>query len=89
MRLLFKVKGVLELSGIGCVVSPEIPPEMASDIRVKDRIQLRTPEGRQIDTHISLFFTRRPKGEGRFVAIVLPRDVSKSHVPIDTEVWHL
>jgi translation elongation factor EF-Tu-like GTPase len=93
MRLLFKVEDVFEISGRGCVIMTSIPAESVFKIRLKDQIQLRTPDGRVFDTQIAgIEFAHGTKQDGSKVsrmAIILPRNIPKEDVPSGTEVWVL
>jgi hypothetical protein len=67
-----------------------IPAEAAFEIRVKRPIQLRTHDGRVLDTYIAAIeFVKRQDGGGRRTAIMLPRDLVKQDIPTGTEVWLL
>jgi hypothetical protein len=88
MRLLFKVEDVFDISGRGCVMAPVIPDNLDFKIRVHDRIQLRTPNGRVLETHIaSLELLKAQDGSPCRMAIMLPRDLVKQDVPVGTEIW--
>jgi hypothetical protein len=90
MLILFKVEDVFEISGRGCVITPVIPADAAFKIRAKDPIQLRTPDGRVLDTHIAALEFLKPQDGGACrTAIMLPRDLVKRDVPSGTEVWLL
>jgi len=93
MTLLFKVQDVFDISGRGCVIVPVIPEDLDFKIRAKDKIQLHTPDGRLLDTHIaSIEFLYGEKEGGRKgcrMAIMLPREFVKKDVPIGTEIWLL
>jgi hypothetical protein len=88
MRLLLKVEDVFNIAGRGLTLAPAIPDNLGFAIRPKDRIQLRTPNGRALDTHIASFSLSRPIGGGpTTVALELPSDIRRDDVPIGTEVW--
>ena len=88
MKLILKIEDAFDISGVGCVVAPEIPDDLGFKIKPKDRIQLRTPEGRVLDTQIDAFASGRPTGSiRRRYPIVLPDPFSKCNIPIGTEVW--
>jgi hypothetical protein len=53
MSLLLRIEYVFEVSGRGCVITPVIPADATFEIRAKDPIQLRTPDGRVLDTYIA------------------------------------
>jgi hypothetical protein len=90
MRLILKVEDVFDVAGRGLSLAPAIPTNLGFEIRPKDRIQLRTPSGRILDTHIASFSFGKPIGGGRtIVAIELPPDIPRDDVPIGTEVSFL
>ena len=89
MKLLFKVEDKFEISGRGCVIVPAIPEGLDFRIRAKDQIELRTPDGRVLQTHIaSIEFAKQDVRPCRMV-IMLPPDIAKQDVPTGTEVWFL
>ncbi len=65
----------------------EDPRRFRFAVRPNDAVQLRTPDGRILDTHIAYFSSGKPSGGRRFYDIVLLRDLQKRDVPIGTEVW--
>jgi hypothetical protein len=90
MKLILKIEDAFDISGAGCVVTPEIPKNLGFNVRAKDPIQLRTPEGRVLDTYIDEFMSGRPRfSRYRLYCIVLPSPFSKRNIPIGTEVWLL
>jgi hypothetical protein len=90
MRILFKVEDVFEVSGRGYVITPVIPADATFEIRAKDPIQLRTPDGHVLDTYIAAIeFLKLQDGGGCRTAIMLPRDLVKQDIPTGTEVWLL
>ena len=89
MRLLFKVEDVFYISGRGCVIVPAIP-EGLGFIRAKNQIELRTPDGRVLQTHIASIELAKPQdGSPCRMVIMLPPDIAKQDVPTGTEVWLL
>jgi translation elongation factor EF-Tu-like GTPase len=90
MTLLFKVEDVFDISGRGCVIAPVVPAGADFKIRAKAQIQLRTPDGRVLETHIASIELLKPQdGSACRIAIMLPRDLVKQDVPTGTEVWLL
>jgi|KBSMisStaDraftv2_1062788.scaffolds.fasta_scaffold650157_1 hypothetical protein len=88
MQLLFKVEDVFDLAGRGCVLVPAIPEGLDFRVRPKDQIQLRTPCGRLLETHIDAIELVKPLDGGPCrMAIMLPRELVKEDVPPGTEVW--
>jgi hypothetical protein len=59
------------------------PSEAEFRFRIKDPIQLRTPEGRILNTHIDAV----EFANGTRMVIGLPRELTKQDVPIGTEIW--
>jgi len=87
MRFLFKIEDVFEISGRGCVIVPAIPEGTDFKIRARDAIQLRTPEGRTLNTYIrAVEMVKVAAGPCR-IAIMLPPDVLKQDVAEGSEVW--
>ena len=78
------------LRSYGCVALFKFLSQ-AAPVRVKDRIQLRSPDGQVRDTYIAGF--EHVKGNLLYardvesVGIVLPPEISKADVPPGTEVW--
>jgi hypothetical protein len=88
MTLLFKVEAVFDISGRGRVIAPAVPAGADFSIRVNDQVQLRTPDGRVLDTHIaSIDFLNPQDGSTCRMAIMLPHDLAKQNIPTGTEVW--
>src|SRR5215469_15632445 len=74
MRFLFKIEEVFEISGRGCVIVPAIEGTDFK-IRARDAIQLRTPEGRTLNTHILAVELLKVAAGPCRIAIMLPPDV--------------
>lgn len=88
MRLILTVDDGFDITGVGLVLGPKIPDNLGFAVRPKDSIQLRIPDGRVLETHISCFASGRPIGGGcRVCNIALPLDLAKQDVPIGTDVW--
>jgi hypothetical protein len=89
MSFLFKIErvmGVNELPGRRCVIIPRVPEGSDCGIQARDVIQLRTRDGRTLDTHVhAVGWLNKSKGGSR-IAIFLPSDVRTQDVPIGTEV---
>jgi hypothetical protein len=91
MTFLSKVEDCFEISGRGCFIVPGVPRsgENIPHVQERDRIQLRTPDGRVIDTYVMSFSVfSGPKAKDCF-PIRLPLEITKETVPIGTEVWHI
>lgn len=87
MTHLFKVEDVFDL-GRGCVIVPPIPSSLEFNVRAKDQIQLRSPDGHVLDTHIASIELSKPAdGSACRAAIMLPREIIKKDIPVGTEVW--
>jgi hypothetical protein len=91
VTLLAKVVDSFALSFGYCVVWFEFLAEDGR-IRVKDRIRLRTPDGRVRDTHVTgiervKYSLLASEADRRKVGISLPPDIAKQDVPPGTEIW--
>jgi hypothetical protein len=65
---------------------------LAGTVRIKDPIQLRTPDGQVRDTYIAAFEHVKhsllgPPPDKDVVGLCLPPEVTKEDVPAGTEVW--
>ena len=89
MRLLFKVEDVFDITGRGCVLASVVPDGLDFKIRAEDRIQLRTPSGRLVETHIASIELLKIRDGPCRMAIMLPRELTKSDVPVGTEIWYI
>jgi hypothetical protein len=82
-----KIEDTFQISGRGLIVMVQVP---SSDLnlRVNDQIQLRTPEGRILDTRVAAIeILCGPKVDPRLRAISLPSNITKQDVPRTMEVW--
>lgn len=93
MTLLAKVQDSIELpssvKSYRCVIVIKL---LGGRIRVKDPIQLRTPDGQVRDTYIAGFEHLKysllgPPPDKDRIGICLPRELTKEDVPPGTEVW--
>jgi hypothetical protein len=88
--LLSEVTDVFFIEGRGCVILPGAPYPSATIpvLRRGSPITLRRPDGSQIATHIQELemINRRPPVP--FVPIFLRTPISKSDIPVGTEVWY-
>ena len=89
MRLLCKVEDVFEITGRGCVLTPGLSETTAADIqiRAKDSIQLRRPDGSVVRTHTHAVEILDGPNKRWCVPVLLPPEFTKSDVPIGTEIW--
>jgi hypothetical protein len=95
VTLLAKVQDSFELpssvQSCRCVIIVKL---LAGRVRVKDPIQLRTPDGRIRDTHIAAFEHVKysllgPPPDRDSIGICLPQVFTKQDVPPGTEIWSL
>jgi hypothetical protein len=89
MRFLCRVEDVFEITGRGCVLTPGVSEATPGDIKVRadDAIELRRPDGSVLHTRIhALEFLDGP-GKRSCVPVILPPELTKSDVPIGTEIW--
>lgn len=85
--LLFKVEDVFDVPRRGCFIVPAIPEGLDFRMRANDQIELHTPDGQVLETHIaSIELLKVQDGPSRMV-IMLPREIAKRDVPAGTEVW--
>ena len=86
MRFLSKIEDIFRITGRGFVILPgAIKPDIR--FRAKDLIQLRTPDGRVLDTHIAAVeFLCGAKVKSP-IAFLLPSDVKEQDTPLGTEIW--
>jgi hypothetical protein len=82
--LFAKVESVFQISNRGTVIVPAFLSEIL--VRVGSRIQLRVPDGKVRDTHITAVEFLSGLGASR-LAFMLPRDVAQQDVPEGTEIW--
>jgi len=78
------IEDIFEVTGRGCFVVPS-PSDLDFRVRVKDRLQLRTPGGVTLNTHITAVEIACGTGPCR-MAIGLPRDLKSSDIPAGTEI---
>lgn len=90
VKFLAKVDDTFWIQGRGVVL---VPGQAASDfkIRVGTVLQLRTPDGRSIDTHIPgvEFLKESLDSERCQMAILVTSDVARDSVPSDSEIWYV
>jgi hypothetical protein len=80
------VEEVFDVTNRGCFLVLPRQWEADARIRVGDRIQLLTPEGRVFDTQINAVeIACGPAGYS--ATIGLPPGLSRSDVPAGTEIW--
>ena len=77
------VEAVFEISGRGCIIVPSVRT-VASKVRRNDKILLKTPAGKVLDTHVHELEIACP---GAGVGIELPSGIAKDEIPEGTEIW--
>jgi translation elongation factor EF-Tu-like GTPase len=82
------VEDTFSISGRGCVVVPAVPrSSLDFRLRAQDPIQLRTPDGRVLDTYVAgIEMICGPKVVDP-IAFLLPENVTQQDVPKGTEIW--
>jgi len=90
MTFFSKVEDTFTVPGRGFVIVPVTPsPDLDFRLNARDLIQLRTPGGGVIDTHIVSIEMLTPGDNTRCrIAFLLPRSVAVSDAPKGTEIWH-
>jgi hypothetical protein len=88
--LLFTVTDHFAIEGRGCVVLPGIPDPSPTTpvLRGGASITLRRPDGSEVESVIRELEMLRPRPPTPFTPILLPLPITKSDVPIGTEVWY-
>jgi translation elongation factor EF-Tu-like GTPase len=89
MEYLSKVADAFQIHGRGLVLVPE-KPENDFLIKVGTELELRTPNGRSLKTHITgVESLRESLDKPRRMTILVTRDIGKADVPIGTEIWYV
>ena len=90
MEYLSKVADAFQIHGRGLVLVPE-QPESDFQVRVGIALELRTPDGRSLSTHITGVEFLKPSlgAEPCRMAFLITRDIGKNDVPAGTEIWYL
>jgi len=82
------VEDSFQITGRGCVIVPSQPRSPEFRLRAKDRIHLRYPDGRILETYIAAIeMICGPKVVRDRMAFLLPEPITKSDVPTGTEIW--
>jgi hypothetical protein len=84
-RRLFTVEAVCLLRGRDLVLVPGIIPEGEERFRVGDPITLRRPDGSSVEAKISSL--EFPNPNPRHTVPIGIAELTKSDVPVGTEVW--
>jgi translation elongation factor EF-Tu-like GTPase len=83
---LSKIEDIFRITGRGFVVLLGTT-EPGIRFKAKDLIQLRTPDGRVLDTHVAAIeFVSGPRVKSN-LAFLLPSDVKEQDAPPGTEIW--
>ena len=86
MLFLSRIEDIFRITGRGFVVVLG-KTELGIRFKAKDPIQLRTPDGRVLDTHVAAIeFVCGPKVKSN-LAFLLPFDVKEQDAPPETEIW--
>ena len=89
--LFANVEASFEVADRGCVIvllRDDVKGTNAEfQLKVKDPIQLRRPDGQVLDTFIEGFEMASASGIRGRVVVRLPRSVTKSDAPKGTQVW--
>ena len=87
MTFVSKVEDTFEIQERGFVIV--LAALSGSDFRLhkEDPIQMRTPEGKVIETRIASIELIKPVSGPCQMALLLPRDIVRSDIPADTEIW--
>jgi hypothetical protein len=88
MVFLPRVESTFSVHGRGLVLVPE-KPETDFLIRAGTALELRTPDGRSLRTHITgVEFLKQATGPCD-MALLITRDVNNDEAPPGTEIWYL
>lgn len=89
MTYFSKVENAFTVQGRGCVIVPAAPlAELDFRLHPLDPIQLRSPDGEVLDTHIVSIELVMPVDRTPCrMAFLLPKDVKKAATPTGTEIW--
>ena len=87
VRRLLVVEDVFTIAGRGVILAPDI--ELHGPAMIQLRVELRRPDGTTttIDALAHLPMTNPPQTSPRMRYVVLLPNLTKSDVPIGTEVW--
>jgi translation elongation factor EF-Tu-like GTPase len=88
MEFFSTVESTFSVAGRGLVIVPEVPQ---GDFRIRagTKIQLRTPDGRLLDSHITgVEFLKEALAAPCRMAILITRDIGRDDVPVGTEIWY-
>jgi hypothetical protein len=87
MKLFSKVEEIFTIPTRGCVIVPATPSDPDFRPHKRDSIQLRSPGGEAIDTHIVSIELLKPLAGPCRMAFLLPNEIAKSDIPRDAEIW--
>lgn len=86
LRFICVIDDVFQLTGRGCVITPGYTSDLPRDLRVKigDALRLKRPDGGEIDTVLRGI---EMANLGDCMPLLLGANVTKSDIPIGTELW--
>jgi hypothetical protein len=92
VRRLIVVTDVFEISGRGICLAPLVPhvlidPDLGERLRPGDQLELRKPDGTVTTVKLYGLGIFRPSQGG--LSIELGPAITKSDVPIGTEIWRV
>ena len=80
-------RGCFRIAGRGLILIPD-DPRRDFKIRAGTQVQLRTPDGRVVDTYISEI-EMACGVDGCRIAFELPSKIVSGAIPCGTEIWYL
>jgi hypothetical protein len=88
VTFLSKVEHAFVVTGRGLFIMPAVPQ---GNFRLSERcpIQLRTPDGQVLDTHVAAveFLYGPEEVPQRRLTLMMPNDIAAQDVPNGTEIW--
>lgn len=85
-RHLFTVEDRFVIRQRGMIITPGVVPQAEELFRVGDPLELRRPDGTSLRVTLAGFTFAIP-GPKNEVYFILPAEVTKSEVPVGSEVW--
>ena len=86
MVLFSKIEDIFRVTGRGFFVVPGAI-EAGARLKAKDLIQLRTPDGRILNTQVAAVEFMSGARVKRPIALRLAPDVKEQDIPLGTEIW--
>ena len=81
------VSDIVTISGKPILLFPGLPRDLQRTIRVGDQIELRRPDGTRVSTTLAGIEHARMLNRISQWPLRLPDSISKTDVPVGTEVW--